>query len=88
MAVESRQRVGFAQGLLIGLIRLYRLTLAFFLGGRCRFYPSCSVYAEQAVHRHGFASGSWLALRRIMRCHPWHPGGHDPVPYLSKGQDP
>ena len=46
----------------------------------CRFYPSCSEYAEQAVARHGAWRGSWLALARLCRCGPWHPGGHDPVP--------
>lgn len=47
---------------------------------RCRFYPSCSEYARQAVLRHGLFRGGWLSLRRLARCGPWHPGGHDPVP--------
>jgi putative membrane protein insertion efficiency factor len=50
------------------------------LGPRCRFAPSCSAYAAQAVREHGAARGSWLAVRRVTRCHPFHPGGHDPVP--------
>ncbi|HUN27634.1 MAG TPA: membrane protein insertion efficiency factor YidD [Steroidobacteraceae bacterium] len=62
------------------LIRLYQWTLSPLLGPRCRFYPSCSNYALTAIHRFGLARGSWLAARRICRCHPFHPGGFDPVP--------
>jgi hypothetical protein len=62
------------------LILVYRWTLSPLLGPRCRFYPSCSAYALEAVDRHGALRGGWLALRRIGRCHPWHPGGYDPVP--------
>ncbi|MCB1875018.1 MAG: membrane protein insertion efficiency factor YidD [Chromatiales bacterium] len=62
------------------LIRAYQLTLSPFLGQHCRFHPTCSAYAIEAIERHGAARGSWLALRRISRCHPWHPGGIDPVP--------
>ena len=61
------------------LIRLYQLTIAPLLGPCCRFYPSCSHYATEALEQHGFLRGSWLALKRILKCHPWHPGGHDPV---------
>lgn len=62
------------------MIRGYRYLLSPFLGNNCRFYPSCSCYAETAIKKHGALTGSWMALRRIARCHPWHPGGIDPVP--------
>lgn len=65
---------------LIWLVRGYRLAISPFLPPSCRFYPTCSCYAIEALQRHGALKGSWLALRRIGRCHPWHPGGHDPVP--------
>ena len=65
------------------LIRLYQLTVSPLLGPRCRFYPSCSHYALEALARFGFLRGSWLAVRRIGRCHPWNPGGLDPVPQHS-----
>jgi putative membrane protein insertion efficiency factor len=66
--------------ILQGLIRGYQLIISPHLGPRCRFHPSCSHYAHGAIATHGAARGSWLALRRIARCHPWHPGGIDPVP--------
>jgi putative membrane protein insertion efficiency factor len=61
-------------------ILAYRLAISPLLGPRCRFYPSCSSYALEALERHGAGRGLWLALCRILRCHPWHPGGYDPVP--------
>lgn len=66
--------------LLIGLLRLYRYLLSPLLGNNCRFYPSCSEYAEDAVRMHGATQGGWLAVKRVCRCHPWHAGGVDPVP--------
>lgn len=65
---------------LLGLIRLYRLTLSPFARGACRHEPSCSAYAEEAIRAHGSARGSWLAARRVLRCHPWGTHGYDPVP--------
>ena len=68
------------QKILIVLIRGYRFLLSPWLGNQCRFYPSCSRYAIEALELHGATKGLWLSGRRIMRCHPWHDGGHDPVP--------
>lgn len=68
-------------GLLIrGLIRGYQLLISPVLPPSCRFTPSCSAYAMEAVAKHGAVAGSWLAVRRICRCHPWNDGGYDPVP--------
>ncbi len=66
--------------LLIGLVRVYQLALSPFFGQHCRFTPTCSQYAIEALREHGAWRGSRLALWRLMRCHPWHPGGRDPVP--------
>ena len=66
--------------LLAAAIRGYQRTLSRVLPPACRFYPSCSEYALQAVTRHGALKGTWLAARRLARCHPFHPGGYDPVP--------
>ena len=69
--------------LLLLLIRAYQLGLSPFLGQRCRFYPSCSSYAAEAIAVHGVLNGGLLATRRLCKCHPWHAGGCDPVPALS-----
>ena len=68
------------RAILIVLIRGYQLLLSPLLGNHCRFYPRCSQYAREAIERHGALRGGWLAIRRVLRCHPWHPGGVDPVP--------
>ncbi len=65
---------------LLLLVRIYRRLVSPMLPPACRFYPSCSAYAETALVRHGALKGSWLAARRLARCHPFHPGGIDPVP--------
>ena len=62
------------------LLRVYQYALSPFLGQNCRFHPGCSEYARQAVQKYGVLRGSWLAIKRLGRCHPWNPGGFDPVP--------
>ncbi|MFW8566127.1 membrane protein insertion efficiency factor YidD [Orrella sp. 11846] len=66
--------------LLIKLIRVYQFFLSPWIGSQCRFTPSCSNYAIEALKKHGTLKGSWLMIKRIFRCNPWHEGGHDPVP--------
>jgi putative membrane protein insertion efficiency factor len=66
--------------LLIGMVRGYRLVLSPWLGSACRFEPTCSAYALQALECHGAAAGSYLTVHRLMRCHPWCAGGSDPIP--------
>jgi putative membrane protein insertion efficiency factor len=79
MSAVSAVRDG-SQWLAMGLIRVYQLTLAPMLGPACRYEPSCSSYAVTAIQRYGVLRGSWLALRRLLRCHPWGGCGMDPVP--------
>ena len=67
------------RALFMTLIRLYQWTVSPLLGPKCRFHPSCSNYALEAIERFGILKGGWMALRRLGRCHPWHPGGIDPV---------
>ena len=68
----------------LGMIRLYQLTLSPFIGQQCRFHPTCSVYAAEAIERFGVLRGTLLAIRRLGRCHPFHPGGFDPVPPVKE----
>ena len=66
--------------LLLLLLRFYRKAISPYLGNNCRFHPTCSVYAMQAIEKYGAMKGSWLAIKRIGKCHPFHPGGIDEVP--------
>jgi putative membrane protein insertion efficiency factor len=68
------------RSVLVWLVKGYRYAISPMLGPSCRFEPSCSCYAVEALERHGAARGTWLAAKRVCRCHPWHPGGYDPVP--------
>ena len=71
--------------MLIALVRAYRFLLSPWLGSNCRFEPTCSAYSLQALETHGAAAGTYLTLTRLVRCHPWCEGGHDPVPALAGG---
>ena len=64
---------------MISLIRFYQLCISPLLGNNCRYYPTCSQYAIEAIEKKGIIRGSWMAVKRICRCHPWHAGGYDPV---------
>jgi hypothetical protein len=74
--------------LLVGAIGAYRYALSPLLGTNCRFEPSCACYGQEAVRRHGAIGGAWLALRRILRCHPWGGMGYDPVPDAAPAVTP
>jgi putative membrane protein insertion efficiency factor len=65
---------------MMALIRMYQRLISPLLPPACRFEPSCSEYSRQAFEKHGFFKGFWLTVRRILKCHPFHPGGYDPVP--------
>jgi len=71
---------------LVLLIRFYQLFISPALPKRCRFYPTCSEYAREAILMHGVIRGGWLSLKRIVKCGPWHPGGYDPVPEPRQGK--
>jgi hypothetical protein len=81
--MSAEPRLGAVARLLAAGVRGWRV-LSTRLPPRCRFYPSCSAYALEALQEHGAARGTWLSVRRIGRCHPWHPGGLDPVPPTNR----
>ncbi|MFT4256044.1 MAG: membrane protein insertion efficiency factor YidD [Pseudoxanthomonas sp.] len=81
--MACRYHAGMVGRFLIALLRAYKRFLSPLLGQRCRFAPSCSEYAMEAIARFGALKGGWLSARRLGRCHPLHPGGHDPVPSSS-----
>jgi hypothetical protein len=66
--------------ILIWLIKAYQMLLSPFFGQQCRFYPTCSQYAIEVINKRGAIAGSYYTIRRLLRCHPWHAGGHDPIP--------
>lgn len=70
--------------MLTGIIRIYQIAISPYLPNNCRYSPTCSQYAIEALQEHGFFKGSWLAIKRIGRCHPWAKGGYDPVPHHEK----
>jgi putative membrane protein insertion efficiency factor len=72
------------KAILLGIIRLYQMTLSRALAPTCRFTPSCSQYSFEAIDRYGALRGGWMAVKRISRCHPFNPGGYDPVPDLEE----
>jgi hypothetical protein len=88
LPLPKRRDPGLPQAAAVGLIRIYQRTASpllpalFGAACGCRFYPTCSHYAAEAVWTHGMAKGAWLAARRVVKCTPLHPGGHDPVPGL------
>jgi len=80
LAARSLSPARVVRALVLGLIRLYQLTLSPWLGRQCRYDPTCSKYAAEAIERFGVTRGVWLAAKRLGRCHPWGRSGYDPVP--------
>lgn len=85
MRIEPSTLTALPQRFLVALVRGYRLLLSPWLGSACRFEPTCSAYSLQALEQHGATAGTYLTLRRLVRCHPLCEGGHDPVPALAIG---
>jgi putative membrane protein insertion efficiency factor len=82
---DSRPAAALYRRLILTLLRAYKLTLSPLIGTQCRFAPSCSEYAAEALIAHGPARGGWLAARRVCRCNPWGGSGYDPVPKMARG---
>lgn len=76
---ESTEAIPLPRRAAVGLLRLYQIAVSPALGPRCRFVPSCSAYTSEAIRRYGVWRGAWRGLGRILRCHPFHPGGYDPL---------
>lgn len=76
----DKRRISILSYPLLFIIFIYRVTLSPYFGNQCRYEPTCSRYAEEAIKKHGALRGSFMAIKRILRCHPWHEGGYDPVP--------
>ncbi len=83
MAAIALSSSGAVRALLLGLIRLYQLTLSPWIGKTCRYEPTCSHYAAEALARFGVRRGAWLTVKRLGRCHPWGGSGYDPVPAVG-----
>lgn len=79
-----RQSHRTTRAIALALLKMYKFLISPFFGNCCRFYPSCSDYAKEAIEQYGMVKGACLTLRRILRCHPLHPGGYDPVPNKQK----
>lgn len=81
MVADTMDAIGtIVKKLLITIVFIYQFTISPLLGPRCRFYPSCSHYAHDALRRYGALKASYLIAKRLLCCHPWHPGGYDPLP--------
>ncbi|MCY3885474.1 MAG: membrane protein insertion efficiency factor YidD [Gammaproteobacteria bacterium] len=81
---QEKHKASIAVRFVSGAIRLYQFAISPMLGPRCRFYPTCSCYALEALKTHGLLRGSWLTLKRVCKCHPFHPGGVDFVPSVKE----
>lgn len=86
MVANTMDAIGaIVKRLLITLVFIYQYSISPLIGPRCRFYPTCSHYAQAALRRHSALKASYLIVKRLLRCHPWHPGGYDPLPLEDEG---
>ncbi len=77
------EKVNIFQTTTLGILKAYQYLISPLVGNNCRYIPSCSCYAHTAIERFGVLQGSWMGLKRVLRCHPFHPGGLDPVPEVN-----